>query len=418
MKRISSPTIIIGGGLSGLAQALRLHLRGEPFLLLEASDSLGGRSRSSRVGGFTLDHGFQVFLTSYPALSKKLTSALEPRFFDAGALLLEGTTRTALYNPLRHPARGPQSAFSHALPVGDKLKLMKWVAFACASSDKTLLSKVGGHEDSGLLAHLRRSGFQPETIERFFRPFFGGVFLDDSLQASAQLTTYYLKKFALGRAFVPSQGIGQLAKQMVTQLPESSILLGERVTSLCFSEDNRAEGIVTEDGKFLPARSVFLATPPKIAAQLLLKPELTPEMTDVATIWFRPKRSLYSERLLALPSGRNQVVRHFVQISNIAPEYAPPGQHLVVATCLHSSNRSINELISASREEITSFYETAELELIDVRLTAEATTRSNPGQSCQGLPTELPSGVGLLGDSAGWSCFQSALQAQSRDVLE
>lgn len=37
-----------------------------PFLLLEASDGVGGRVRTDVVDGFQLDRGFQIFLTSYP----------------------------------------------------------------------------------------------------------------------------------------------------------------------------------------------------------------------------------------------------------------------------------------------------------------------------------------------------------------
>lgn len=38
---------------------------GVPFLLLEASDGVGGRVRTDNVDGFLLDRGFQIFLTSY-----------------------------------------------------------------------------------------------------------------------------------------------------------------------------------------------------------------------------------------------------------------------------------------------------------------------------------------------------------------
>ena len=39
---------------------------GVPFVLLEASDGVGGRVRTDKVDGFTLDRGFAIFLTSYP----------------------------------------------------------------------------------------------------------------------------------------------------------------------------------------------------------------------------------------------------------------------------------------------------------------------------------------------------------------
>lgn len=41
-------------------------LSGVSFVLLEASDGVGGRVRTDEVDGFLLDRGFQIFLTSYP----------------------------------------------------------------------------------------------------------------------------------------------------------------------------------------------------------------------------------------------------------------------------------------------------------------------------------------------------------------
>ena len=58
--------IIIGGGLSGLTAARQIHQKGIDFLLLEASDRIGGRIKTDEINGFRLDHGFQVLLTAYP----------------------------------------------------------------------------------------------------------------------------------------------------------------------------------------------------------------------------------------------------------------------------------------------------------------------------------------------------------------
>ncbi|BFG15836.1 hypothetical protein CerSpe_021100 [Prunus speciosa] len=59
------PVIIIGGGLAGLAAATYLNSQNTPFLLLEASDAVGGRVRTNVVEGFLLDHDFQIFITAY-----------------------------------------------------------------------------------------------------------------------------------------------------------------------------------------------------------------------------------------------------------------------------------------------------------------------------------------------------------------
>ena len=83
--------LIVGGGLSGLCCARRLQQAGVPFLLLEASDAVGGRVRTDVVDGFRLDRGFQVFLSSYPEARATLDyDALQLRPFLPGALVRSG----------------------------------------------------------------------------------------------------------------------------------------------------------------------------------------------------------------------------------------------------------------------------------------------------------------------------------------
>ena len=66
MKTAGHEVIIVGGGLAGLSFAHRLLRIDLSFVVLEASDGLGGRVRSDKVRGYQLDRGFQVLQTAYP----------------------------------------------------------------------------------------------------------------------------------------------------------------------------------------------------------------------------------------------------------------------------------------------------------------------------------------------------------------
>ena len=57
---------IIGGGISGLAAAWALAKRRVSFVLLEASDRLGGVVRTEREGGFLLEAGPDSMLAQKP----------------------------------------------------------------------------------------------------------------------------------------------------------------------------------------------------------------------------------------------------------------------------------------------------------------------------------------------------------------
>ena len=84
--------IIVGGGIAGLTAARLVQDRGVDWLLLEASDEVGGRIRTDVVDGFRLDRGFQVLLTSYPEAQALLNyDDLRLCRFEPGAMIrLEG----------------------------------------------------------------------------------------------------------------------------------------------------------------------------------------------------------------------------------------------------------------------------------------------------------------------------------------
>jgi hypothetical protein len=94
---------------------------------------------------------------------------------------------------------------------------------------------------------------------------------------------------------------------------------------------------VETEGTTLHARAAVLATDPVAAAALGSLPE--PSMNGLVTWWFEAPEAPSPLPLLALDgrrSGSNVPgpVWNAAVMSNAAPSYAPPGRHLVEATCL------------------------------------------------------------------------------------
>ena len=72
MNNNSKKVHIVGGGISGLITATVLEKYNINSLIIEQSDTLGGRIKTDIFNQYQLDHGFQVLLSSYEAAKKYL----------------------------------------------------------------------------------------------------------------------------------------------------------------------------------------------------------------------------------------------------------------------------------------------------------------------------------------------------------
>ncbi len=414
--------VIVGAGLAGLVCAKELARRGvRDVLLLEAEDESGGRVRSRRTAdGFVLDRGFQVLLDSYPAARRHLDiAALEPRYFDSGAILHDGAESWTIAHPLRHPADAPASATGTMFPVADKARLVGLAAEVLATPDDWLLGEAASERDVSAAHYLWRRGFTTATIERFFRPFFGGVFLDNKLGTSAALLRYYLKKFVTGRALLPATGIGAIPRQLASALPPGTLRLGCRVECIERLGD-RADAVRTVAGDRIPCEQLVLATEAPATARLLEHPRLAgPPALGTTVIYFVSEVSVYERPMLVLPAGRSRLVRHFVQLTNVAPEYAPPGKHLLAATILDRHGLDERTLVEQAAREIAECYSVAAGKLVGVALVhVPYGQRRQPAGFLRGFPappapTHLPN-VWLVGGQTTACSIQSAMTSGER----
>lgn len=400
---------VIGAGVAGLAAARVLHAAGREVHIFDAASAPGGRIATRKVGGFCLDKGFQVLLTSYAGVWDLVSaSALEPRFFDSGALMWDRGKLWTLRHPLWHPGSAAQAAWSDALPPRDKGNAMRWAA------ECVLLTSGEPKEREGeisALEELRRAEISPVAIERFFRPFFGGVLLDANLGSSAALLRFYTRRFALGRAFVPGGGMAEFARQLAAPLPESALHWNSPVDEIeCDGERARA---ISVGGRRWEIEAVVLATNAQAACQLLRCP-LPDSSPRVWTIFFAAKESLYDGRLIVLPAGRQRVVRHFVQITNVAPEYAPKGSHLVVATVLESRGHSPAGLARVAAGEIREVFPSAQLELLDIWGVPNPMVPQRPGFTRVRIAPPALTNLVLAGDYLSWASTEGAVLSGRR----
>ncbi len=188
---------IIGAGVAGLSCALYLQQAGVRATLIEAGDAVGGRVRSDMVDGFTLDRGFQIFLTSYPEAKPLLDyDALRLGAFVPGAAVWLGERFDRAADPLRAPRYTLSTATTTLATTADKVALGRlWLRLRAMDFDELLHEPEQSTRD-----YLRRHGMSEHILNRFFRPFFGGVFLEDELATSCRLFAFLFRCFSDGDA--------------------------------------------------------------------------------------------------------------------------------------------------------------------------------------------------------------------------
>lgn len=385
---------IVGAGLSGLACAAELQRRGVAYQLFEAESEPGGRVRSLTKDGFTLDRGFQVILSSYDAIAAEVNvPTLQPRFFDSGAILANGTRTRRVGNPLRHT--GDLLASLFALPFADSVRFAGIVAETLATSDEDLLRPSRQTRgDVSTADFLASRGVGEEFLCRFIVPFFGGVLLDENLGTSASLFRYYLKKFALGRAWIPAGGMGALPRAMAANLDPGSLHFSTPIRKV-----EKGPTLVLDNGARVPVSAVVLAVD-LAGLPRLIGTDSPPSPRSVTVLYFRSRSPLYSGARLVLPEGRDRLVRHYCQVSNVAPELAPPGWHLVSATVLGAPDAA--GLAKRVQDDISSTHPAAaDMELLETIVVKNAVPQQPPGFSARGV--RCPPGVHLAGDGFGAS---------------
>jgi len=250
---------IIGAGISGLISAFELEREGYCPIIIEQTNEVGGRVKTMHENGYDLDLGFQVLLTAYPSANKYLDmDKLQLCKLESGALVYANNKSHLIGDPLRNWKLLIPTLVADIGSINDKLKILKLNIRLKQKS----IEEIFESRDKTTQEYLIEFGFSSKIIQRFFKPFFAGIFLEPDLKTSSRMFEFVYKMFGKGFATIPKLGIGEISKQLKSKLHQTEFIFNckvEEITNdhiLFQSGEKRAHGgviIASNSSSLIPS---------------------------------------------------------------------------------------------------------------------------------------------------------------------
>lgn len=397
--------LVVGAGLAGLACAADLVAAGLAVRVIEGADAVGGRMRTDRHDGFLLDGGFQVFNTGYPQVRARLRlKDLGLRPFTRGVIAVTDRGHVRIGAPFPRPGYAAGLIPGRLATARDLLALARLSVRDAAGPSRTLKRAP----DRTMRKALTDAGFSPGMTERFFLPFFSGVFLENQLATSARVFHLVWRSMLRGTLCLPARGVQAVPEQLAAALPPGTVALGTPVRELT------EKGLLLADGAELPAPRTVVATGPAEAARLLPGLEV-PHTRTVTTYYHVTGTAPLDDPVLLIDSARRQLLNTCV-ISRVAPGYAPPGRALISTSVLGPDTPGrrqevLDRLAMMYRTDTTTW------EPVAARTVPGALPAMPPPQPLS-RTTRLGGGRYVCGDHRATGSVQGALASGARAARE
>jgi phytoene dehydrogenase-like protein len=409
-----TPSVAVAGaGLAGLVAARHLADAGADVTVFERRETVGGRVRTRNRDGFTLDRGFQVLFTAYPAVRRELDlKALDLQPFSPGAVIARPGERSTLSDPLRDPLSITDTLFNREVTTTDKLRTLALRQHVGDRDEATVFESP----DAPIHEYLRDWGFSDDYIDNFVAPFYGGITLDRSLSTSKRVFEYTFKAMSEGLIALPARGMAAVPEQLATRAREAGATIRREEPVAAITGGGSVT--VETERRTVDADAAVVATDPRTAKRLTgVASTPTDARSSVTAYVSLPDGPALDDARKIHLNAADERPNAVVPLSAVAPSYAPDDRRLLCATFLGDGALDIpdDSLVEATREALAAWYPERRfggLRSVHTDRIEFAQFAQPPGVH-DGLPTvDDPSGhVYLAGDYTAWSSIQGAMRS-------
>ncbi|HXH55056.1 MAG TPA: hydroxysqualene dehydroxylase HpnE [Gammaproteobacteria bacterium] len=285
MFESSAHTIVVGAGWTGLAAALTLTRQGHKVILLEAAPQAGGRARSIPFGSDTVDNGQHLFMGAYTEILSLLkwlnipeNAVFDRKPFEWFMLNLQGAQKT-IY--LKAPSRMSllKGCLSFLKIQGFSLKeRLSAIAFYRTIYHQNFYLS----QDSSVYELLLNFKQPISLMEKLWGPMALAALSTPIHQASAQVFVKILRD--IFKKSIKQDDTGSPSNWLFPKVDLSALLpnpiikyIKENGSFIFYNQ--RVQGLIIENGvckgvqtatRTFYSKSIILATPPHVAAKLLL----------------------------------------------------------------------------------------------------------------------------------------------------
>ena len=397
---------IIGAGISGLIAAQILENHGYYPTIIEASSSVGGRVKSDIVNGYTLDHGFQVLLTSYPAAKKYLDyKKLDLQKLLPGATLFKDGKAQTIGDPLRSLSLLFPTLLSSVGKLSDKIKILKLNALL----KKKKLTVIFQAEEKTTLQYLKDFGFSKEIITDFFTPFFSGIFLETKLETSSRMFEFVYKMFGDGLAVIPKNGMQAIPDQLKSNLKNTTFKFNSPVKEV------KDKQLLLEDGSVLESNITVIATEASALVSNLKNQKTDWKSCD--TLYFEAEKKVINRPLIGLITDKNTLVNNIFYHTSVST-LNKIEKELLSVTVVEKHQLNEKDLIDIVLEELHSKCGISDVTFLKRYQIKKALPKLiNLQHEISSTETKLKSTIFLAGDQLLNASLNAAMIAGERAAM-